>query len=33
MRANIVYGLSTLAVMMQWKLHQGGVWRNKLFVS
>jgi len=33
MSANIVYGLSTLAVMLQWKAHQAGVWRNKLFAS
>jgi hypothetical protein len=31
MRANIVYGFSTLAVMAQWKLHQAGVVRSKLF--
>jgi glycosyltransferase involved in cell wall biosynthesis len=31
MRANIVYGFSTLAVMAQWKLHQAGVWRSMLF--
>lgn len=33
MRANIVYGLSTLVVMLQWRLHEAGVWRSKLFVS
>ena len=32
MQANIVYGLSTLGVMLQWKLYQAGVWRSKLFV-
>lgn len=32
MQANIVYGVSTLAVMAQWKLHQAGVYRSKLFV-
>jgi glycosyltransferase involved in cell wall biosynthesis len=31
MRANIVYGFSTLAVMAQWKLHRAGVWRSMLF--
>lgn len=31
MRANIVYGFSTLAVMAQWKLNQAGVWRSRLF--
>jgi glycosyltransferase involved in cell wall biosynthesis len=31
MRANIVYGFSTLAVMAQWKLHQAGVWKSRLF--
>jgi glycosyltransferase involved in cell wall biosynthesis len=31
MRANIVYGFSTLAVMAQWKLHQAGLWRSRLF--
>lgn len=32
MKANIVYGFSTLAVMGQWKLHQAGVLRSRLFV-
>lgn len=32
MRANIVYGLSTLGVMLQWKAHRAGAYRSKLFV-
>ena len=32
MQANIVYGAATLATMLQWKLHESGVIRSKLFV-
>jgi hypothetical protein len=32
MKANIVYGLATLGVMAQWRLHKAGVYRNRLFV-
>lgn len=32
MHANIVYGAATLATMLQWKLHQAGVVRSRLFL-
>lgn len=31
MKANVVYGLSTLRVMLQWRLHRAGLIRSRLF--
>jgi glycosyltransferase involved in cell wall biosynthesis len=33
MRANIVYGLSTLGVMFRWRLHKLGLLKSRLFYS
>ena len=32
MRANIVYSLSTLGVMVRWRLHKAGILKSRLFV-
>jgi glycosyltransferase involved in cell wall biosynthesis len=32
-RANIVYGLSTLGVMIRWRLHKAGFVKSRLFVT
>ncbi|CAN5872636.1 glycosyltransferase family 2 protein [soil metagenome] len=31
MKANIAYGLGTLAVMLRWRLHRSGVMKSRLF--
>jgi glycosyltransferase involved in cell wall biosynthesis len=33
MKANIVYGLSTLGVMIRWRLHKAGIVKSRLFVT
>ena len=33
MKANVVYGLSTLGVMVKWRLHKAGIVRSRLFVT
>ena len=32
MRANLVYGAATLGTMVQWKLHQAGMVRSRIFL-
>lgn len=33
MKANVVYGISTLLTMLRWRLHKSGTFKSRLFVA